>query len=607
MPDMSDDVAPIDRSSAGGAGPGSEDSTSAVGADYEATPESRPDETDEVSARAQMVGVRRNRRIRRWTAVLTVLLAVLTVASALSPPLRVRMEVLLEVLPFPALHTAAASTVFVGFVLGLCARGLLHGQRIAWVVAVALMVTAVVLNLIKGLDVEEGVISLVLVGWLVLVRRAFTVVPARAQLRRAVNVAVGATVFVIVVSTVLALTLGRRHHPRAGETIRAAAERLGGDTRLPIVGLGPAGTPLLAAAGIAVVVAALWILLSPRRSLPRTPADHLVDRERARAIVALYGGGTLDYFALRDDKEWFFTNDAVVAYAVRGGVCLVSPDPIGPHGSQYQVWADFMDFAATRGWTPMVVAASADRLEMYGHAGLKPMYLGDEAVVDVASFTLTGRAVKGLRQSVNRVERAGVNAVFIDPATAPDEVREKVLAIADKSRQGETERGFSMTLSRMFDPADTGLLMVLATDERGRVLGFIQWVPATDLPGWSLDVMRRDTATDVPNGLTDFMIVKTIERIAAEGGKGLGLNFAVMRDFMTKPPESVAEQIRRRILDIVAKHSQLESLGKFNEKYDPTWVPRYVMRGSGDELLKQGLAVAQAEGVIDTPGRAARS
>lgn len=490
----------------------------------------------EEEARVQLARVRRNRRMRRWTAGLTVLLAIITVASALSPPLRARLEVLLEVLPFFALHMAAASTVFVGCALAMTARGLLHGHRIAWVASVGLLVVAVVLNLVKGLDVEEGVVSAVMVVWLVVSRRAFTVVPTRSQVRRGVMGGVGAAVAVVIVSTVLVLTMGRRLHPRVGETVRAAAERLGGDSQLPLVGLGPAGAPLLAAAGIAVAVVSLWLLLSPRGSVSRTPADLVIDRERARTIVARHGGGTLDYFALRDDKEWFFTGDAVVAYAVRAGVCLVSPDPVGPLGSRYQTWADFMDFTSARGWTVVVVAAAEDWVEVYENAGLKSLYLGDEAIVDVAAFTLTGRAVKGLRQAVNRVERAGVEATFIDPATASQEVRDKVLAIADKSRQGEAERGFSMTLSRMFDPADTGLLMVTATDSTGRVLGFIQWVPANDLPGWSLDVMRRDTADDVPNGLTDFMIVRTIEHIAAEGAQGLGLNFAVMRDTMITPP-----------------------------------------------------------------------
>ncbi len=45
-----------------------------------------------------------------------------------------------------------------------------------------------------------------------------------------------------------------------------------------------------------------------------------------------YGAGTLDYFTLRSDKEFFFWGGTVVAYAVYSGVCLVSPDPVRPAG-----------------------------------------------------------------------------------------------------------------------------------------------------------------------------------------------------------------------------------------------------------------------------------
>lgn len=449
------------------------------------------------------------------------MLAVVTVGSALSRPLRGRLEVLLEVLPFPLLHASATTAVFAGVALALAARGLRFGHRLAWVATVALLATTAVLNIVKGLDVEEALISVALAVWLVARRDAFGVLPTQAQARRALVGAVTVTAVALLAATVLTLTMGRHHHPRTGETVRAVAERLGGDTALPL-SLTPAAGPALTAVGLGVVVVGLWLLLSPRRA----PSSTRADREHARVIVARYGGGTLDYFALRDDKDWFFTGDAVVAYAVRGGACLVSPDPIGPARERYQTWADFMDFATSHGWAVAVVAAAADWCPVYEHAGLHCNYLGDEAVVDVASFTLVGAAMKSLRHAVGRVERAGVVAEFIDPSGAPAPVRAGVLAIAELSRRGHDERGFSMTLSRLFDPADTGLLLVRAVDATGRVLAFIQWVPAADLPGWSLDVMRRDTGADVPNGVTDFLIVKTLEHAAAQGAQGLGLNFA---------------------------------------------------------------------------------
>ena len=72
---------------------------------------------------------------------------------------------------------------------------------------------------------------------------------------------------------------------------------------------------------VAFLLALAWTLLAPRRPVLVTPADHLRDRERARVIIATHGGGTLDYFALRDDKDYFFVGQSVVAYSARGGVC----------------------------------------------------------------------------------------------------------------------------------------------------------------------------------------------------------------------------------------------------------------------------------------------
>ena len=111
--------------------------------------------------------------------------------------------------------------------------------------------------------------------------------------------------------------------------------------------------------------------------------------------MAAHGGDTLAYFALREDKSWFFTGDCVVAYAVRDGVCLVSPDPIGPPEQWAAAWAEFTAFADRHGWPVSVVGAAAGWLPVYRASGLRPVYLGDEAIVDCGAFTLDGRAMRG--------------------------------------------------------------------------------------------------------------------------------------------------------------------------------------------------------------------
>ena len=86
-----------------------------------------------------------------------------------------------------------------------------------------------------------------------------------------------------------------------------------------------------------------------------------------------------------------------------------------------------------------------------------------------------------------------------------------------------------MTLSRLFDGRDQGLLLAVCLDPDGKPVAFNQYVPASHINGYSLDVMRRTSDPDAPNGLTDFVIIETINWMAKQGLVGLGLNFATMR------------------------------------------------------------------------------
>jgi len=529
------------------------------------------------------------------------ILGVLGILSAISPPLRDRFATILDLVPFHVARIAATTLVLMSFALFLTARGLRRGQRLAWGGTLVLLVLTVVLHVVKGLDLEEALLSATAAGWLATKRESFPVLPTRSAVRTAIVVGIGGIVSTVLLGLVLTMTLDRRHHPRVGESVRAVADRLGGATGIPLPGVGRFVTPMLVAAGIGLVCATLWVLLSPRAGRHLTGAAHLVERERARALVGRHGGGTLDYFALRDDKDWFFSAHSVVAHSVRRGVCLVSPDPIGPVGERVEVWADFMGDAESHGWSIAVVGAAEDWLPVYEASGLRAVYLGDEAIVDCREFSLDGRAKKSLRGAHGRVQRAGFTAEFLDVAGLDVATREALDRIASGGRRGEAERGFSMTLSRLFDPADADLLLTVVRDRDGDPQGFIQWTPAPGVDGWSLDVMRSNRDEHLPNGLTDFAIIETIRHVAESGGRALSLNFAVLRGVVAGERRSPVARASRAAMHRISGSAQVESLWRFNAKYDPEWVPRYMVLDSVEYVAAQGLAVADAEGVTEIP------
>src|SRR3954454_10930825 len=98
---------------------------------------------------------------------------------------------------------------------------------------------------------------------------------------------------------------------------------------------------------------------------------------------------------------------------------------------------------------------------------MERLYVGDEAIVDVRQFSLDGGRHKALRQAVNRVANYGYTVSFVDPSAADAVLQDEVRSIMTRSRRGDVERGFSMTLGRIFDSNDVGLLLAICRDREG--------------------------------------------------------------------------------------------------------------------------------------------
>ncbi len=534
------------------------------------------------------------RRDRRVAAGAVALVGLLDVASALTPPLRPRTGPLLRLVPPLVPSTASLATAAAGVGLLVLAAGLRRGQRRAWAVALALLAVSALANLGKGIDVEEAAVALGVAVLLAGRGRSFRAAGDRMAGRRAVAV-LGLLAGATVASALAVAAVG---HLGVRDLVTDFAQRA--------LGLGPAPLtrrwrPVSAAVsgmGLATVAYAGWLALRPARAAPRTdPAT----AERVWQLVRRHGRGTLDWFTLRDDKTWFVSGETVVAYQVCWGVALVSPDPVGPPDERARAWAAFRRFAADRGWTVAVLGAGEEWLATYHESGMRSIYAGDEAVVDVTRFSLHGPRNKHLRQVVSRVERAGYHLSVHRSGELDAQTADELRAVAGQSRRGGVERGYSMTLSRLLDPRDQDLLVAVARDRDGRVQAFCQFVPAPGIGGWSLDLMRR-AAGPLPNGVTDYVVIGTIAHLQAAGDRALGLNFAAMRAVLAgDTPDSWLTRRQRWVLRRLGHSMQIESLWRFNAKYDPVWVPRWLVVDSPEHLVASALAVARAESLWELP------
>ncbi|MFD5073773.1 bifunctional lysylphosphatidylglycerol synthetase/lysine--tRNA ligase LysX [Streptomyces sp. NPDC058371] len=340
------------------------------------------------------------------------------------------------------------------------------------------------------------------------------------------------------------------------------------------------------------------------RSQRLEAALHGDEEARIRALLQAYGADdSLGYFATRRDKAVVFSpsGKAAVTYRVEAGVCLASGDPVGDREAWPHAIGAWLDVARRYAWAPAAMGASEEGAKAFARAGLGALQLGDEAILHIGDFDLAGRDMRVARQAVNRVRRTGATCRVRRHATLTEPEMEEIVDRADAWRDTETERGFSMALDRLGDPADGDCLLVEALGPDGKLLALLSFVP-WGRDGVSLDLMRRDRSA--PNGVMEFMVAELCAVAGKAGVRRISLNFAVFRSVFEEGARIGAGPVLRlwrRLLLFFSKWWQLEALYRSNAKYHPEWYPRFICYGETGALARIGLASGIAEGFVSVP------
>ncbi|MGW2047435.1 bifunctional lysylphosphatidylglycerol synthetase/lysine--tRNA ligase LysX [Streptomyces sp. NPDC001858] len=533
-------------------------------------------------------------------------LALLCVLLALIAPLR---RVLRPVVRFLDLLIVpvSANLAYAVFLL-LLAAATAARKKVAWwlvVVYLGLVVLADLLGVALGLyaqSLPSLVVCALALGLLVLARDEFYAASRRGAVRRALAVLVAGLVLAILAGWGLVelfpgtLPSGQRFGWAANHVLGGLVSTRSFDGRPPRALYFLLG--LLGALALLNAAAALF------RSQRMEAALHGDEEPRIRALLKAYGeADSLGYFATRRDKAVVFSpsGKAAVTYRVEAGVCLASGDPVGDREAWPHAIAAWLDAARRHAWAPAVMGASEDGAKAFARAGLGALQLGDEAILHVVSFDLAGREMRVTRQAVNRVRRTGARCRVRRHSTLTDEEMEEVVGRADAWRDTETERGFSMALDRLGDPADGDCLLVEALDGDGRLLALLSFVP-WGADGVSLDLMRRDRSA--PNGVMEFMVADLCAAAPKLGVHRISLNFAVFRSAFEEGARIGAGPVLRlwrRLLLFFSKWWQLEALYRSNAKYRPEWYPRFLCYGDAGSLARVGLASGIAEGFVSVP------
>lgn len=530
----------------------------------------------------------------RLVALLTGLMGVINIMSAVTPALADRLALLRQFSPLIVQQGGHLTATLAGFALLLLARGLWRHKQTAWLLTVGMLVVSVISHLVKGLDYEEALLAAGLAAWLFVLQPHFHARSDLPSIRRGVGVVMAAFIFTLVYGT-LGFYLLDRHFsvhfsfPAAlRQTVVMFTEFY--DPGLePLTGFGRYFARSIYLVGTVTLGYAFFALARPViEHRPASPAQ----RAQARSIIETYGRSGLARMNLFEDKAyWFSPGGSVIAYTARGGAAVSLGDPIGPVEDIAAAIAGFKAFCARNDWQAAFYQTPPDYLDQYRAAGFEILPIGHEAVVDFASFSLTGRHNKNLRSAVNQLTRLGYRAEIHQPPL-PDELLEELREVSDAwltMMQGREKR-FSLG---WFDDdyIRHGPVMAIHTPE-GLINAFANIIPEYQRNEVTVDLMRR--RPDVESGTMDFLFIALFEWARAQGYTSFNLGLSALSGIGEQPDDPRLERAIHFIYDHINQFYNFKGLHGFKEKFHPRWEPRYFVFENPAGLLAAAVALTRA-------------
>jgi len=516
-------------------------------------------------------------------ALLTILMGVINVTSALTPALKERIAVLENLLPLEVRTGSRFTAILAGFALLLLASGLWRKKRISWLLTLLVLIVSLFTHLFKGLDYEEASFAFGIIFILILLRNHFKAYSDRPSVKKGLIVLLFAFLFTLVYGTLGFFLLDTHFKVNFGflDAIRQTIimfTSFYNPGLEPITQHGKLFAFSIYLVGAATLGFSLLMLIRP--VLVRDPASS-EERKKAADIIEKYGRSALARAALFDDKSYFFSpGGSVIAFGARGRCAMALGDPIGPDEDAGNSIRLFTEYCTRNDWKPSFISVLPDHLADYRQEGFEVVALGNEAIVVLQEFTLEGSRSKNIRNEVSRISKLGFTAVVHTPPLE-NNLLHHLHQISDAwlTMQHGGEMHFSD--GWFTDDYIRECPVAVVNDASGNPIAFANLVREYSKNELTIDLMRR--YPKVERGTMEFLFVTMLNWAKEQGFETFSLGLSSIIGVGEKPDDPRLEKALHTIAEYISRFFNFKGLHNFKEKFSPNWEPRYlVFPGAAD-------------------------
>ena len=472
-------------------------------------------------------------------------------------------------------------SVIIGFVLIFTSYRLYKRMRMAWVISICMLAASIFLHIFKLHNILNpiNIIELIVILILSINHKEFKRASDPLSLRNGILMGL-LVLFVIILNMCFSIYILNLRFLNFNELLIGVKRTLkmmlymdssilGHVKKIPIVFI---------KSSIAInwigMISAIVFILNP---LIYQPLVTLLDREKVKNLVKLYGDNPNSYITIEDDKKYYFGRnvEGVIAYAIAAGVAVCAGDPICSDDNMPLLLAEFITYCKQNDFDICICQTLERHIPLYAQLGFGNTKYGIEAMFELEIYNLTGGKAAKVRNAVNHANALGITVSEYKPIENKDKFIEyQINDVSNEWLQNKkgNELTFMIGTISLDDPLERRYFV--AHDSSNNMLGFIVFSPFSGGMGYLADITRR--RSKAPIGVMEKIVIFAFDKMKSEGLKWGSLGLAPLVN--SGDDGGIAGKALEFVYEKFNGLYGFKALYHYKKKYGPTsWESRYIV------------------------------
>ncbi|MGX7172770.1 bifunctional lysylphosphatidylglycerol flippase/synthetase MprF [Enterococcus ratti] len=303
-------------------------------------------------------------------------------------------------------------------------------------------------------------------------------------------------------------------------------------------------------------------------------------KEEYQSFLEQKGGNHLAHLGFLKENQVAVSNDVAIIFQESEHTLFILGDPLGDQEAVFPFLKNLLVQANCIGKRVIFYQASTRYLNFYNDLNYHFFKLGEEAVLDLDDFSLSGKKKRGFRATLNQMEKLGCTFHVIKPPYSSlllSELKE----VSDQWLDAKKEMTFSVGKfdKDYLNSASVGIIR----DKEEKIVGFVSIMPTYTKETISVDLIRWRTDEDL--AMMDALYLQIILWAKAQGYHKFNLGMAPFSSSY-KNTSNLENTFTYSIYSNTQYLYSFKGLRKYKEKYKPKWSPKYIVYDNKTWVIK---------------------